>query len=71
MTLYVQYTKNQDLEYIATIHFVCLYPNLMTFYVQYTKTLAVKSGFYLSLYVQYIVTIHFVCPYPNLLTLYV
>ena len=41
------------LEYIETIHFVNPYPTLLTFYVQYTKTLAIKSGFRLSLYVQY------------------
>ena len=31
------------LEYIVTIHFVRPYPNLLTFYVQYTKTLGVKK----------------------------
>ena len=41
------------LEYIVPIHFVRLYSDLLTWYVQYTKTLAVKSGFRLSLYVQY------------------
>ena len=47
----------------------------MTFYVQYTKTQAVKKWLPLELicavYLEYKVTIHFVRPYPNLLTLYV
>ena len=49
--------------------------NLLTFYVQYTKTLAVKKWlpfeFIWAVYLEYIVTIHFVRLYPNLLTSYV
>ena len=62
------------LDYIVTIHFVCQYPNLLTLYVQDTKTLAVKKWLpfelICSVYLENIVIIHFVCPYPNLLTLY-
>ena len=64
--MHVQYNKNLAvkkwlpfelifavyLKFIVTIHFVRQYQNLLTLYVQYTKTLAVKSGFHLSLYVQ-------------------
>ena len=61
------------LEYIVPIHFVRLCSNLLTFYVQYTKTLVVKKWLPFELicavYLEYIVTIHFVCPYLNLLTL--
>ena len=32
-----------SLEYIVTIHFVHSYPNLLTLYVQYTKTQAIKK----------------------------
>ena len=50
-------------------------PNLLTLYVQYTKTLAVKKWLLFepvcAVYLEYIVTIHFVRPYQNLLTLYV
>ena len=63
------------LEYKVTIPFVSPYPNLLTFYVQYTKSLVVKKWLPFELIcavdLEYIVTIHFVCPYPNLLTLYV
>ena len=59
----------------VTIHFVSSFPNLLTLYVQYTKTIAVKKRLPFELicavYLEYIVTIHFVCPYPNLLTFYV
>ena len=52
-----------------------LHPNLLTLYVRYIKTLAVKKWLPFELIcavdLEYIVTIHFVCPYPNLLTLYV
>ena len=73
------YTKKKHtqffLEYIVTIHFVCPYLNLLTLYVHYTKTLAVKKWFTFELicavYFKYIVTIHFVCPYQNLLTLFI
>ena len=48
----------------STIHFVRPYPNLLTFYVQYTKTLAVKkwlpSELICALGLEYIFTIHFV-----------
>ena len=64
-----------DLEYIITIHFVHLYLNLLTLYVQYTKTLAVKKWLSFEpicvVYLEYRVTVHFVRPYQNLLTLYV
>ena len=60
---------------MVTIHFVCPYPNLLTLYDQYTKTLAVKNWLPFELifavYLEYIVTNHFVRPSPNLLTLYV
>ena len=62
-------------EYIATIHFVCPYQNLMTLYVQYTNNLAVKKWLSFELicavYLEYIVTVQFVGPDPNLLALYV
>ena len=52
-----------DLEYIVTINFVCPYPNLLTLYVQCTKTLAVKKWLPLELIcavdIEYIVTILF------------
>ena len=61
------------LEYVVTIYFVRPYPNLLTLYVQYTKTLAVKKWLPVELIcavdLEYIVTIHFVPPYPNLLAL--
>ena len=51
------------------------YPNLLTLYVQYTKTLAAKKWLSFELicavHLEYIATNHFVRPYPNLLTLYV
>ena len=63
------------LEYILTIHFVRPYPNLLTLYVQYTKTLTVKKWLPFELicavYLEYIIAIHFVCPHPNLLTLHI
>ena len=63
------------LEYIVTIPFVRPYPNLLTLYVQYTQTLAVKKWLPFQLifagYLEYIVTIYFVWPYSNLLSLYV
>ena len=82
---YIQYTKTLAvkkwlpfeltcavyLEYIVTIHFVCPYPNLLTFYVQYTKTLAVKKWLPFELicavYLEYIATNYFVRPYPTCL----
>ena len=52
------------LEYIVTIHFVRPYQNLLTIYVQYTKTLAIKKRLpfelICALYLEYIATIHFV-----------
>ena len=62
------------LEYIVTIHFVHSYTNLLTLYVQYTKTLAVKKWLPFELIcavgLEDIVTIHFVRLYTLLLTLY-
>ena len=63
----VVYLKN-----IVAIHLVRPYPYLLTLYVQYTKTIAVKKWLPFKLicavYLKYIVTIHFVHPYPKLLT---
>ena len=51
------------------------YLNLMTLFVQYTKTPAVKKCLQFELisavYLEYILPIHIVCQHPNLLTFYV
>ena len=66
---------SNQIYYLVTIHFFSPYPNLLTLYVQYTKTLAVKKWLSFepiwAIYLEYIVTIHFVRPYLNLLTIYV
>ena len=47
------------LEYIVSIHFVRPYPNLLTLYIQYTKSLAVKKWLPFELiYAVYIVTLN-------------
>ena len=46
------------MEYIVNIHFICPYPNLLTLYVQYTKTLSLNKYLnLLTLYVPYTKTL--------------